>query len=70
MENCESLLKKAILLKPQERILLIDGLIRSIDEPNKDIDVIWADEAEKRLKAHRNGKTAGIPFEDVFGEDL
>ena len=70
MENCESLLKKAILLKPQERFLLIDGLIRTIDEPNKDIDTIWAEEAEKRLIAHRNGKTTGISFEDVFEKEL
>ncbi len=69
MENCESLLEKAVLLKPQERVLLIDGLIRTIDEPDKSIDAIWADEAENRLKAHRTGKTKGIPFEDVFGED-
>ncbi|MEA3444473.1 MAG: addiction module protein [Bacteroidota bacterium] len=70
MENCESLLKKASLLKPQEKFLLIDGLIRSIDEPNKDIDTIWNDEAEKRLAAHRTGKTTGISFEDVFGEEI
>ncbi len=69
MENCESLLKKAILLKPQERFLLIDGLIRTIDEPNKDIDSIWIEEAEKRLNAHRKGKTTGISYEDIFGSD-
>ena len=70
MENCESLFKKALLLKPQDRFLLIDGLIRTIDEPNKDIEAIWTEEAEKRLIAHREGKTTGIPFEDVFGEEL
>lgn len=70
MENSESLLKKAILLKPQDRFLLIDELIRSLDEPNREIDAIWAEEAEKRLKAHRRGKTIGIPYEDVFGEKL
>ncbi len=44
-----------------------DGLIRSIDEPNKDIDAIWAEEAEKRLIAHHEGKTAGIVFK-MFSE--
>jgi putative addiction module component (TIGR02574 family) len=70
MENSESLLKKAILLKPQDRFLLIDELIRSLDQPNREIDAIWAEEAEKRLKAHREGKTVGIPYEEVFGEKL
>jgi len=70
METCESLLKKAIHLNSQERFLLIDGLIRTIDEPDKDIDTIWVEEAEKRLNAHREGQTTGIAFEDVFGEDI
>jgi putative addiction module component (TIGR02574 family) len=70
MENCESLLKKALLLKPQDRFLLIDGLIRSLDEPDQEIDAIWAEEAEKRLRAHREGKTQGVSYEEVFGEKL
>ena len=70
METSESLLKKALVLKPQDRFLLIDGLVHSLDEPNKEIDAIWADEAEKRLRAHREGKTRGVPFKDVFGEKL
>jgi putative addiction module component (TIGR02574 family) len=70
METTESLFKKALLLKPQDRFLLIDRLIHSLDEPNKEIDAIWAEEASKRLKAHREGKTQGIPFSEVFGEEL
>lgn len=70
METGKSLLKKALLLKPRDRFLLVDGLVRSLDEPNKEIDAIWAEEAEKRLRAHREGKTKGVPFEDVFGEEL
>ena len=70
MESGKSLLKKALRLKPQDRFLLIDGLIRSLDEPNKKIDEIWIEEAEKRLKAYREGKTQGVPFRTVFGEEL
>jgi len=70
MESSESLLKKALLLKPPDRFLLIDGLIRSLDKPDKEIDEIWGVEAEKRLKAHREGKSKGVPFKSVFGEEL
>ena len=69
METCESILKKAIHLNAQERFLLIDGLIRTIDEPDKEIDRIWVEEAEERLSAHRKGQTTGIAFEDIFRED-
>ena len=70
METSESLLKKALQLKPQDRFFLIEGLIRSLDEPDKEIDEIWIQEAYKRLKAHREGKTKAIPVSAVFGEKL
>ena len=66
MGSTETLLKEALRLKPRDRFLLIDGLIRSLDEPDKHIDAIWAEEAEKRLNAHRKGKTQAVPSRDVF----
>ncbi len=68
MENSKSLLEKALQLKPQDRFLLIEGLIQSLDEPNKGIEEIWTKEATKRLQAHREGRTEGIPYNKVFGE--
>lgn len=70
MEESKSLLQKALMLKPQDRFTLIEGLIKSLDEPNKEIDQIWAEEAEKRLKAYRNGKLEGVPYKEIFGEDI
>jgi len=70
MENGESMLKRALLLKPQDRFLLLDGLIRRLDKPDKKIDEIWSAEAEKRLKAHREWKTQDVSFKTVFGEEL
>jgi len=57
-------------LKPQERFIVIDGLLLSLDEPNKKVDEIWAIEAEKRLAAYRSGKLKGVPFEEVFDEKI
>lgn len=70
MESSESLLKKALQLKPQDRFLIIEGLIKSLDEPDREIDEIWAQEADKRLKAHRQGKTRAIPVNEVFEEEF
>lgn len=67
MESSKTWLEKALRLKPQERFVIIEGLLLSLDEPNKKIDEIWAIEAEKRLAAYRNGKLKGVPFEEVFG---
>jgi len=38
-----------------------------LDKPDPEIDEIWLKEAESRLKAHREGKTKGIPVEEVIG---
>jgi len=49
--------------------LIGPALIRSLDEPDKKLDEIWAEESEKRLKACREGKLEGIPMEEIFKEE-
>jgi putative addiction module component (TIGR02574 family) len=67
--SAKELLEQALKLKAEERFLLLEGLIRSLDEPDANLDAIWAEEAERRLAAHRAGKIGGIPLEEVFGEE-
>jgi len=64
--NTKALLDEAMKLKPEERLTLVEGLIQSLDEPGKRLDEIWAEEAEKRLKAYREGKLQGVPMEEIF----
>lgn len=64
----KEILNRALKLKPAERFLIIEGLIESIDQPDKKLDEIWIEEAEKRLKAYREGRLEGIPMEDIFNE--
>lgn len=51
----QEILEQALHLKPEERFAVVEGLLRSLDEPDQKLDDIWADEAEKRLKAYRKG---------------
>ena len=60
------ILEQAMVLKPEERFLVIEGLLKSLDEPDRRIDEIWAVEAEKRLKAYREGRLQGVPMEAIF----
>jgi len=64
--STKELLDETMKLKPEERFILVEGLIKSLDEPDKKLDEIWAEEAEKRLKAYRKGKLEGIPMEEIF----
>jgi putative addiction module component (TIGR02574 family) len=65
----KDVLEKALKLKPAERFMVVEGLIKSLDEPDSSLDAIWADEAEKRLKAYRASNLDGIPMEEVFKEE-
>lgn len=64
MSNKE-IIESALKLSPPEKLLIVESILRSLDEPNKDIENIWIDEAEKRLKAYREGKLEGIPMENL-----
>ena len=65
MSNKE-IIESALKLSPPEKLLIVESILRSLDEPDKEIENIWIEEAEKRLKAYRAGKLDGIPMEDIF----
>ncbi|MBT4947231.1 MAG: addiction module protein [Candidatus Marinimicrobia bacterium] len=66
----KQLISSALELKPQDRFYLIELLVRSLDKPDPEIDEIWLKEAEARLETFREGKTKGIPVEEVIGESI
>lgn len=65
----KEILKQALQLKPEERFTVVEGLLKSLDEPDKNLDDIWAEEADKRLKAYREGRLEGIPMEEIFKDE-
>jgi len=67
--SSKEILQQALKLKPNERVNLVEGLLRSLDEPDSTIDDIWAEEAENRLKAYRAGNLEGIASENIFREE-
>lgn len=64
--STKELLEEALKLKADEKFTIVEGLLRSLDEPDATLESIWAEEAEKRLKAYREGRLEGIPMEEVF----
>jgi len=66
MDNVE-ILEKALKLSAEDRFVIVEGLLKSLDVPDPALDRVWADEAERRLAAYRDGKLSAIPIEEVFG---
>jgi putative addiction module component (TIGR02574 family) len=55
-------------LSPDERLELVDQILESLDEPNSELDVLWAKEAEDRLVAYRRGDLQAIPMTEVLAK--
>jgi len=64
--SSKAILDQAMALTPEERFRIVEGLLKSLDEPDRRLDEIWVEEAEKRLKAYREGMLEGIPMEKIF----
>lgn len=60
------IIQEAINLKPQEKYLIIESLILSLNEQDKDIERIWIEESQKRLDEYNNGNLKTLSFEEVF----
>jgi len=69
METPEMILSQALKMRPADKFIILDGLLNSLDEPDKTIDEIWAMEAENRLIAYKEGNLQTVSYEDVFGSD-
>jgi hypothetical protein len=46
----------------------VDDILASLDEPDPNIDKLWANEAEDRLAAHRRSEIKAIPLEQVLAK--
>ena len=65
MSNAQ-ILEEALQLNPQERYIIVESLLNSLDKPDESIDDVWATEAQKRLQNYKNEKIQTISFEEMF----
>ena len=67
MADIEDIAAQALTLEMKDRAKLAERLLLSLDElSDAEIDVLWADEAERRLKAYREGDSRAVPADRVF----
>ena len=66
MATVDRIFKEASSLSPSEKAQLIDKLISTLDTSDKEIDELWAKEAEDRIDAYDQGKIKTISLEKVL----
>ena len=65
----EKLVKETLSLPIDMRTVLVDRLIESLNVPTqKEVDRLWAEEAERRIEEISSGKVSTIPGDQVFGD--
>ncbi len=64
--NTQELITEAIALPVDERAIMIDCLLKSLNPPESEIDKKWAVIAKQRLAELRSGKVKAISGDEVF----
>lgn len=62
----EDLIAEAISLPLEERAVLVDSLLRSLNAPDEGTEKEWLAEARRRLDEVRSGAARTIPADEVF----
>lgn len=64
--SANEILSQAINLNPQEKYLIIESLVQSLNEPDKEIEKLWIEESQKRLKLYEDGELDTVSYDEVF----
>ncbi len=64
--NTKQLIDKVVSLPVEERALVADSLLRSLNQPESEIDREWAAVANRRLAELRSGSVKAVSGREVF----
>jgi len=68
MPSTAQIIHDAESLPVEERTLVVDFLLRTLNPPDPEIDNQWTTVAKRRLDDLRTGKVESIPGEEVFAK--
>ncbi len=64
----KELIAEAISLPIEERAIVVDSILKSLNPTQSNIDRKWIIIAKKRLSELRSGEVQAIPGEEVFNK--
>jgi len=68
MNGIKEIIKEAESLPVEERAMIIDSLLRSLNPPSMEIDKEWIKVAKKRLLELQSGAVKPVPGNRVFAK--
>lgn len=62
----QALIDEAVALPIEDRVLVVDSILRSLNPTDAKTDREWANIAQQRLEDVKSGKVSAVPAEEVF----
>jgi len=66
MISKDELISEAISLPIEIRLQVVEKILESLNPSHKDIDELWAIEAERRVAEIEKGEVETVPGDEVF----
>jgi hypothetical protein len=64
--SVKEIYEKASELPDIEKLALVDALLVQLDRPDRELDLVWAEEARKRRKTYRERGLEARDYERVM----
>lgn len=66
MSNTSEIISAAESLPVEERTIIVESLLRTLNSPDSEIDAKWVALAKRRLDDLRTGRVKPVPGKEVF----
>ena len=66
MHGMKEIIQEAASLPVEERAMVVDSLLRTLNPPDTEIEKEWVKVARRRLVELRSGSVKAIPGDEVF----
>ena len=66
MPSTLEIIHEAEALPVEDRTLVVDSLLRTLNRPDPEVEKKWIAVATRRMEELRSGKVKAIPSEEVF----
>ncbi len=68
MHGTKEIIEEAESLPVEERVRVVDSLLRSLNPPSSESEREWAKVAKRRLNELRSGGVKPVPGDEVFAK--
>ncbi len=66
MHGMKEIIQEAASLPVEERVMVVDSLLQTLNPPDAEIEKEWAKVSMRRLAELRSGRVKAIPGDEVF----